>query len=39
MFLAHLISLFSGRKSYVWKPALTLRDPQIVSTIMPDLAR
>jgi hypothetical protein len=39
MFLANLIALFSRSRSYVWKPALTLDNPEVVSAIMPDLAR
>ncbi len=39
MFLAHVIALFRRDRAYVWKPALTLDDPTVVSTIMPDLAR
>jgi hypothetical protein len=36
MFLATLISLFTAPKAYVWQPALTLKDPQIVSQLIPN---
>lgn len=39
MFLASLLSIFRAPKAYVWRPALTLVDSQVVSTLMPDNAR
>jgi hypothetical protein len=35
MFLATLISLFTAPKAYVWQPAVTMRDPAIVSALTP----
>jgi hypothetical protein len=39
MFLSTLLSLFTARPAYVWRPAVTLDDPRIVSALMPDCAR
>jgi hypothetical protein len=36
MFLASLIALFVAPRAYVWKPAVTLNDPQIVSALLPN---
>jgi hypothetical protein len=37
MLLAYLLSLINGNGAYVWKPALTLEDPSIVSELVPAL--
>lgn len=40
MLLATLMQMFrSPGRSYVWRPSLTLNDPQIVSALMPDNVR
>lgn len=35
MFLATLISMCKAPKAFVWQPALTLKDPEIVSALTP----
>jgi len=35
MFLATLMSIFTAPKAYVWRPAVTLTDPAIVSALIP----
>jgi hypothetical protein len=37
MLITFILSLMSGKRAYVWKPALTLNDPQIVSELVPAL--
>jgi hypothetical protein len=37
MLLAYLLSIINGNGAYVWKPALTLVDPAIVSELTPAL--
>lgn len=39
MFLASILSLFKPAATFVWKPVLTLQDPQIVSTLLVDNGR
>jgi hypothetical protein len=36
MFLASIIAFFAAPRGYVWKPAVTLDDPQIVSALLPN---
>jgi hypothetical protein len=35
MLIATLISLFTAPRAYVWQPAVTMRDPGIVSALTP----
>ncbi len=37
MLLTYLLSILNGNGAYVWKPALTLDDPAIVSELVPAL--
>ncbi len=39
MLLAFVASLLHGPKTFVWRPAVCLDDPAIVSTLMADLSR
>lgn len=39
MFIATLLSLFKTPKAFVWQPAITLVDPQIVSALLTDSGR